>query len=278
MRKVGDVVNIPVVLESSSVILDGTSIPDDELAGELRRAFTSGELTAFFQPLYDLKTGRVVALEALCRWKHPAHGLLLPDRFIQVAEHHGLIADLGRVMLEESGRRAAEWHRRGVHVGLSINVSPSELRPEFADEVLERLGALGLPAGVVTVEITESPQMSDSCDEHLTLQKLLAGGVGIAIDDFGAGHTSLESIRRVPFTEVKIDRSLMQDDRASADELVTRCVELAHERSAVVVAEGVETPEHLARALSWGCDRAQGFYFAPALPAEELEPLLTTAR
>lgn len=256
------------------MILDGSSIPEDELAGELRRAFASGELTAFFQPLYDLKTGRVVALEALCRWKHPAHGLLLPDRFIQVAEHHGLIADLGRVMLEESGRRAAEWHRRGVHVGLSINVSPSELRPEFADEVLSRLAELGLPAGTVTVEITESPQLSESHEEHLTLQKLLEGGVGIAIDDFGAGHTSLTSITRVPFTEVKIDRSLMQADSPGADELVAECVEIARQRSAIVVAEGVETAEHLERALRWGCDRAQGFYFAPALPAEELEPLL----
>lgn len=256
------------------MILDGASYPTDELVGELRRAFTSGELTAYFQPLYDLKTGRVVELEALCRWKHPARGLLLPDRFIQVAEQHGMIADIGRVMLEESGRRAAEWHRRGVSVGLAINVSPSELRHEFAREVLERLAALDLPRGTVTVEITESPQMSDTREEHETLQTLLDGGVGIAIDDFGAGHTSLQALRRLPFTEVKIDRSLMQDDRPETDELVAACVGLAHERGATVVAEGVETAEHLARALGWGCDRAQGFYFAPALPAEELEPLL----
>jgi EAL domain-containing protein (putative c-di-GMP-specific phosphodiesterase class I) len=248
--------------------------PDDELAGELRRAFTSGELTAFFQPLYDLKTRRVVALEALCRWKHPARGLLLPDRFIEAAEQHGLIAQLGRVMLEESGRRAAEWHRRGLHVGLSINVSPSELRIEFAETLLERLDALGLPPKSVTVEIIESPQLQESCDELITLQALLDGGVGISIDDFGAGHTSLEVLRRLPFTEVKIDRSLMSDDGASADELVAECVGIAKDRSAIVVAEGVETAAHFARALRWGCDRAQGYYFSPALPAEELEPLL----
>lgn len=266
------------MLEPRAVIPDGTSYPGDELVGELRRAFTSGELTAYFQPLYDLKTGRVVELEALCRWKHPAHGLLLPDRFIQVAEQHGLISDIGRVMLEESGRRAAEWHRRGVHVGLAINVSPSELRLPFAEGVLARLAELDLPSGAVTVEITESPQMSQSCEEHETLQMLLDGGVGVAIDDFGAGHTSLESLRRLPFTEVKIDRSLMRDPGAAADELVAECVDIAHERSATVVAEGVETAEDLARALRWGCDRAQGFYFAPALPAEELEPLLAAPR
>jgi len=249
----------------------------DELAGELRHAFTSGELTAYFQPLYDLKTRRVVALEALCRWNHPERGLLLPDRFIQVAEHHGLIADLGRVMLVESGRRAAEWHRRGLHVGLSLNVSPSELRESFAEEMLERLAELELPRGAVTVEIIESPRLQESCEERIALQTLLDGGVGVSIDDFGAGHTSLEILRRLPFTEVKIDRSLMQDDRPSADELVHECIEIARQHDACVVAEGVETEEHFRRALRWGCDRAQGFYFSPAVPADAVEPLLQRA-
>lgn len=258
-------------------MLETPQNPADELAGELRRAFTSGELTAYFQPLYDLKTRRVVALEALCRWNHPARGLLLPDRFIQIAENHGLIADLGRVMLEESGRRAAEWHRRGLHVGLSLNVSPSELRMEFAEMMLATLARLEIPRGTVTVEITESPQLQESRDELSTLRALLDGGVGVSIDDFGAGHTSLESLRRLPFTEVKIDRSLMSDDRPSADELVAACVEIAREHEACVVAEGVETAAHFARALRWGCDRAQGFYFAPALPAEQLEPILANA-
>lgn len=257
--------------------LEDAPYTGDELAGELRRAFTSRELTAYFQPLYDLKTRRVVALEALCRWKHPARGLLFPDRFIEAAEQHGLIADLGRVMLDESGRRAAEWHRRGVHVGLSINMSPSELRLEFAENMLERLDALGLPAKYVTVEIVESPQLQESQEELVALRALLDGGVGISIDDFGAGHTSLESLRRLPFTEVKIDRSLMNDSRKSADRLVAAAVEIAREHGGIVVAEGVETEEHFARALRWGCDRAQGFYFAPALPAEEVEPLLLMA-
>lgn len=248
------------------------------MAVELRRALETGELTAHFQPQYDLKTGRVVALEALCRWNHPVRGLLLPDRFIHVAERHGLISDLGRLMLDESGRRAADWHRRGVKVGVAINVSPTELRPSFADALLERLHEFELPAGSVTVEITESPAMQNSRDEYATLERLIEGGVGVSVDDFGAGHTSLDGIRRLPFTEVKIDRSLMHDSRPEADALVEQCVAIARSRSATVVAEGVETAEHFARALRWGCDRAQGFYFAPALPAEELEPLLAEAR
>ena len=101
----------------------------EELAGELRRAVVSGELTAYFQPVYDLTSRRVVAVEALCRWNHPQRGVLLPDRFIPVAERYGLIAELGRAMLEEAARRLAAWQRRGVRVGLALNVSPSELIP-----------------------------------------------------------------------------------------------------------------------------------------------------
>jgi len=246
----------------------------EELVGELRRAVASGELTAYFQPVYDLKTRRAVAVEALCRWNHPEQGVLLPDRFIPVAERYGLIADLGRAMLEEAARRLADWHRRGVHVGLALNVSPSELSPGFAVAVLQRLAELGLPGSTVTVEITESPAMNSTPEERAALEMFIGGGVGVSVDDFGAGFTSLESLPELPFTEVKIDKALMHDQRPEVDAVVAACVSIAHERNAIVVAEGVETEEQLARAIGWGCDRAQGFLFAPALPASEVEPLL----
>jgi FOG: EAL domain len=244
------------------------------LAGQLRHAFIAGELTAFFQPQYDLKTGRVVAVEALCRWRHPEHGLLLPGRFIDIAEQYGLIADVGRFMLEESGRRIADWHARGVQVGLSLNVSPSELRPEFAAAVLARLRELDLPRFAMTVEVTESPEITYERDEVTTLQALIDGGVGVSVDDFGTGHTSLELVRRLPLTEVKIDKSLVHDGGPEVDALVRECLAIAHEREACVVAEGIETLEHFDRAVRWGCDRAQGYYFSPPLPVDEIEPLL----
>src|SRR5688572_330561 len=109
----------PKAAESDSVHEGDQPRSAAELAGQLRRAFVAGELTAFFQPQYDLKTGRVAAVEALCRWQHPQDGLLLPGRFIDVAEQYGLIAELGRYMLEESGRQVADWHRRGVAVGVA---------------------------------------------------------------------------------------------------------------------------------------------------------------
>lgn len=245
-----------------------------DLAGELRHAFVAGELTAHFQPQYDLKTGRVVAVEALCRWEHPEKGLLLPGQFIDIAEQYGLIADVGRFMLEESGRRVADWHQRGVSVGLSLNVSPSELVPEFAVEVLRRLRELELPRFAMTVEIVESPEITYARDEMATLEALIDGGVGVSVDDFGTGHTSLELVRRLPLTEVKIDKSLVHDGSDAVDALVRECLGIAREREACVVAEGIETVEHFDRAVGWGCDRAQGYYFSRPLPVHEVEPLL----
>jgi len=247
-----------------------------ELAGQLRHAFTAGELTAYYQPQYDLQTLDVVALEALCRWQHPRHGLLLPDRFIDIAERYGLIVEVGHFMLEESGRRVAAWHRRGLHVGLSINVSPTELVPDFAVTVLRRLGELELPDRAVTVEITESPAISYTRDEVSTLEALIEGGVGVSIDDFGTGNTPLELVRLLPITEVKIDKSLMHDTDRAIDDLVHECLSIARDRGAIVVAEGIETEQHLDRAQHWGCDRGQGYYFSPPLPLRQIEELLLT--
>ena len=265
----------PNAAESGSVHEGDQPRSAAELAGQLRRAFVAGELTAYFQPQYDLKTGRVVAVEALCRWQHPQDGLLLPGRFIDIAEQYGLIADLGRYMLEESGRQVADWNRRGVSMSISINVSPSELTPEFAAAVLGRLREFDLPRGAVTVEIIESPEILYSAEEFATLNALIDGGVGVSIDDFGTGSTSLELVRRLPLTEVKIDKSLVQDPSDDVDALVRECLGIARERGAVVVAEGIETQEHFDRAVRWGCDRAQGFFFSPPLPVAEVEPLLS---
>jgi EAL domain-containing protein (putative c-di-GMP-specific phosphodiesterase class I) len=248
-----------------------------ELAGQLRHAFAAGELTAYYQPQYDLTTGRIIAVEALCRWNHPLHGLLLPRRFIDIAEQHGLISAVGWFMLDESGRHAVDWSRRGAHVGMSINASPSELSIDFAERLLRHLAELDLPYRALTVEVTESPAISYSRAEVVALETLIDGGVGVSIDDFGTGTASLQLVRRLPLTEVKIDKSLVHDLSRSIDDLVGTCIGIARERGAVVVAEGVETREHFERVIHWGCDRAQGYYFSPPLPVEDVEPLLLGA-
>jgi EAL domain-containing protein (putative c-di-GMP-specific phosphodiesterase class I) len=250
---------------------DGTG---PELAGQLRHAFEAGELTAYYQPQYDLQSMDVVALEALCRWQHPLRGLLLPERFIHIAERYGLIADVGRFMLEESGQHVAAWRRRGLHIGLSLNVSPTELDRDFAATVIRRLRELELPYRAVTVEITESPAISYSRDELFALEALIDGGVGVSIDDFGIGNTSIDLVRLLPLTEVKIDRSLLHDPDRAIDDLVHECLSIVRDRGAISVAEGIETQEHFDRVREWQCDRAQGYYFSPPLPSRQMEELL----
>jgi EAL domain-containing protein (putative c-di-GMP-specific phosphodiesterase class I) len=250
---------------------------DVELAAQLRDAVDAGQLIAYYQPQYDLTSGRIVAFEALCRWRHPHFGLLLPARFIDIAERHGLIAEIGRFMLAESGRTAADWHRRGAHPGMSINVSPTELNPGFAATVLKWVREFDLPYRSLTVEVTESPAISYSRAELFALETLIDGGVGVSIDDFGSDRSSLDLVKRLPLTEVKIDKSLVHDSAEAIDDLVQLCVGIARERDALIVAEGVETQDHVDRARLWACDRAQGYFFSPPLPVEEAEPLLLGA-
>lgn len=257
---------------------DDASAPTDaELAEELRHALDAGELIAHYQPQYDLTDGRIVAFEALCRWRHPRHGLLLPARFIDMAEKHGLIAEIGRFMLAETGRTAADWRRRGTLPGMSINVSPTELDLDFAASILAWVRELDLPYRTLTVEITESPKISYARPELFALETLIDGGVGVSLDDFGSDRSSLDLVRRLPLTEVKIDKSLVHDGARAIDDLVHLCVGIAHDRDAVIVAEGVETQDHVERARQWACDRAQGHFFSPPLPVEDAEPLLLGA-
>lgn len=253
----------------TDVRMDGARLAED-----LRRAIERGELTAHYQPQYELSTGRLVGLEALCRWGHPELGTVAPDRFIPVAERFDLISRLGRYMLELSAGRATRWRERGVSVVLALNVSPSELDSSFVDGVLGHLSALGLPPKAVTLEVTESPALTESDEEYRVLEGLIAAGVGVSIDDFGAGFTSLDGLRRLPYTEVKIDRALVEDWSADTDTLVREAVGIAHARRALVVAEGIETAEQLDRARRWGCDRGQGYFLAPPLDEAQLEPLL----
>lgn len=245
------------------------------LASELREAVVRGELRAFYQPQYDVTTLTLVALEALCRWRHPREGLLPPDRFIHIAERYGLIAAVDNVMLEVAARECAWWHRRGLTLGMSINISPTELGPGFASSLLSRVSELDLPHRVMTVEITESPAFTYTRNEIDALQALIDGGIGVSIDDFGIGNASLALVRDLPITEVKIDKSLMGD--GGSIHLIHECVSIAHDRGAIVVAEGVESEEQVHWARAWGCDRVQGHYLSPALPPSDVEDVVLAA-
>lgn len=256
----------------------GESIVSPALAGALRRALDAGELTVHFQPQYELASGRLVGVEALSRWMHPDGRLLSPHWYLPSAERFGLIRELDAALLAEAGARVAGWRRDGDDVTLSINISPSELSPAFAADLVARSRDAGLGPGALTVEITEVPVIPYAPHQVAALDHLLAHDIGVAIDDFGIGNTSLELLRRVPLSEVKIDRSLVQSGDPAAGDLAIACVEVARARGAQVVAEGIESRPQWDRAREWGCDRAQGYLLSPPLPADAVEKLVRRER
>jgi EAL domain-containing protein (putative c-di-GMP-specific phosphodiesterase class I) len=252
----------------------GESIVSPALAGALRRALDAGELVAYFQPQYEMSTGRLAGVEALSRWQHPDGRVLTPHWYLPSAEHFGLIREMDAALLADAGAQVARWRGAGTDVSLSINVSPSELGASFAVDLVARAREAGLGPGALTVEITEAPVIPYARAEVEALDTLLAQGVGVAIDDFGIGNTSLDILRRVPLSEVKIDRSLVQSGDPAAGDLARACVEVARDRGARVVAEGIESRAQWERARDWGCERAQGYLLSPPLPAAEVERLL----
>ena len=248
-----------------------------ETQSALHRALERAEFLVLYQPVVDLRTGTMAGAEALVRWSHPEHGLLDPTRFIPVAEESGLIVPIGRWVLEEAVRQHARWGKDRPDFVLGVNLSARQLRqPDLVDVVRDTVTRHGLDPRRLSLELTESVLMEDVEPHRLALAALRAFGVEVAIDDFGTGYSSLTYLRRYPVDVVKIDQSFVaglgRDQSASA--IVESVVDLAHALGMRVVAEGVETDEQLERLRRLGCDLAQGFLFAPPLPAEALDDLL----
>ena len=248
--------------------------PESDLHGAVAR----GEIVPYFQPQVDLETRKTVAVEVLCRWFHPVHGLVSPAEFIPVAEANGAILEIGKFMLDESCRAAAQWHQDGMPLEVSVNVSPIQLAaPDFFDILLDNLSRLELPAQTLTIEITESLPISDLPIVVERLASLRNLGLGVSIDDFGTGYSSLAQLQSLPATELKIDQTLVQDDSDATQELLTAVVGVVRGRGIRIVAEGVETATQLERVKKLGCHRAQGFLFSRPVAHEALQPLLATA-
>ena len=247
----------------------------EDLAAALGGAVSRGEVFAVFQPQVALDTGNVVAVEGLCRWRHPELGLIAPDLFIPLAERTGAIHELGAFMVDECLGAADFWHDGGQSVEVSVNVSPVQLADaSFAELLAARLGDRALPPNALTVEITESLPVTDLLKIVPRLVGLRSLGLGIALDDFGTGHASFDQLDRLPVTELKIDRSLIQGDQADRDEVLIGIMTVAHARGLRVVAEGIETAAHLALARSLGCDRAQGFLLGMPMVRSDVDLLI----
>lgn len=243
-----------------------------DLESDLHRALDRDEFCLHYQPLVGLADGDAVAFEALVRWEHPTRGLVPPLEFVPLAESTGLIAPLGRWVVEEACRQAAAWQREshGRPVVVAVNLSARQLAdPDLVGTVASALVASGIAPSSLIVEVTESALLADPELGAAILHALGALGVRVAIDDFGTGHASLAYLKTLPVDCLKIDRTFVHDitsdpaDRA----IVEAVVRLGHALDISVVAEGIETSEQLAVLQALGCDVGQGFWFARPQPA-----------
>jgi EAL domain-containing protein (putative c-di-GMP-specific phosphodiesterase class I) len=250
-----------------------------EAVAQLRRAIDEDELTLHYQPKLSLATGRVEGAEALVRWQHPERGLLFPDAFIELAESAGLMAALTSRVLDTALAQRREWSARGRELVGSVNVSPSNLVDErFPDEVAGLLARHGVPATALVLEVTESLLMEDRERAVRVLAGLREAGVGVSIDDYGTGYSSLAYLATLPVTELKLDRTFVRAMTGSARSaaIVTSTLQLAHALDLVFVAEGAEDQATVEALAALGCDVVQGYHLSPALPPEQLERWLGT--
>ncbi|MYS15879.1 bifunctional diguanylate cyclase/phosphodiesterase [Streptomyces sp. SID4982] len=241
------------------------------LLGDLRRALDAHEVQLHYQPKVRFD-GQVAGLEALVRWVHPERGKVPPDEFIAIAESSGLMPHLTEYVLETALAQVARWREQGLRVPVAVNVSPRDVHtPGFAGSVAARLARHGVPAGALQLEITEHVLLEDPQRAADTLAALAGHGVKMSLDDFGTGYSSLVHLRRLPVSELKIDRSFVARLAVDAeDAAIVRCtVDLAHSLGLVVVAEGVEDDETWEHLRDLHCDAVQGWLVAAAMPPEE---------
>ncbi|MEU3599419.1 EAL domain-containing protein [Streptomyces sp. NPDC006798] len=241
------------------------------LLGDLRRALDAREVELHYQPKVRFD-GHVAGLEALVRWVHPDRGRVPPDEFIAIAESSGLMPLLTEYVLDTALGQVAKWRAQGLNVPVAVNVSPRDVHtPGFAGSVAARLARYGVPAGALQLEITEHVLLEDPQRAADTLAGLTDHGVRMSLDDFGTGYSSLVHLRRLPVSELKIDRSFVA--RLAVDtqdaEIVRCTVDLAHSLGLLVVAEGVEDDETWERLRDLGCDAVQGWLVAAAMPPQE---------
>ncbi|MDQ1711138.1 MAG: hypothetical protein QOE45_588 [Frankiaceae bacterium] len=248
------------------------------LFGQLRRAIEDDELVLHYQPKVDLGTGRVSGVEALVRWQHPERGLLPPDTFVPLAEQTGLMKSLTSNVLEQALRQTAAWSESGLSIRMAVNVSARDLHDDtFCDRVSDALSRTGVAASMLELELTERVVMADPQRAMENLTALARLGVRLSLDDFGTGYSSLAYLRRLPVTEIKIDKSfVLRMDVDDEDATIVRStIDLAHGLGLRVIAEGVETAETWQRLSDLGCDAAQGYFLSRPKPAEVVTDWLT---
>ncbi|MDQ1603036.1 MAG: hypothetical protein QOE01_881 [Actinomycetota bacterium] len=247
------------------------------LLGELRRAIDQGELEMHYQPKVSLPGREVVGVEALVRWRHPERGLLFPDEFLDLAEQSGLMRPFTQEVLAQSLSRAAQWWHQGTPLQVSVNVNIRDLTDVgFVEGIRDLLAAHRLPASALQLEITERLLMADPGRMSQALEALGRLGVDLSLDDFGTGYSSLVHLKRLPVSEIKVDRSFVNRMTRDADDaaIVRSIVELGQAFGLRVVAEGVEDEATWQALDELGCDLVQGWLVSRALDGDDLLPWL----
>jgi diguanylate cyclase (GGDEF)-like protein len=250
-----------------------------QIESDLRLALRAAQLFVLYQPQVSLKSGRIVGLEALVRWRHPIAGIIAPDDFIPIAEECGLIVDIGRQVLRESCRQLAEWTRLrpGRRLAMSVNVSPREVEAAgFIDELARTLADTAVDPTALCLEITEKAVTGATADTVRVLDQVRRMGVYVAIDDFGTQHASLTRLRDLPAEVLKIDRDFIDGLGAEPGDtaIVSSIMSLAFAMGKHPIAEGVERREQAVALLNMGCTVAQGYLFSPPVAALQVGPLL----
>jgi EAL domain-containing protein (putative c-di-GMP-specific phosphodiesterase class I)/GGDEF domain-containing protein len=245
----------------------------------LRHAIAREQFLLHYQPVFDLAEGRAVGAEALLRWRHPELGLVPPGRFVPILEQTGLMEEVGLWVLNAACRQARAWEDQGLKgLKMSVNLSARQCRdPAFATVILRTVERHGLRPEALELELTETAAMEDADRTRALLGELRAMGMGVALDDFGAGYSSLSYLKNLPFSKLKIDREFVTDldQRRDSRAICAALVELARGLEITVLAEGVETREEVETLRELGCSMFQGFYFARPMAAADFGPAIS---
>jgi diguanylate cyclase (GGDEF)-like protein len=250
------------------------------LLADLRQAAAQNQFEIFFQPKVDTHTLKITAVEALVRWRHPIRGLISPSIFIPIAERTGLIGEIGDWVITEACAAAGVLHKMGLRMRVAINISGYQLRrKDLADRLEHELKKNHVSPERFTCEITETVAMEDSDATRITFEALRALGLHVSIDDFGTGHSSLAQLRKLPASELKVDRSFVSDlvHSEGARTITGSIISMAKALNLRVVAEGVETRQQCEILKEMGCDELQGYLFSMPIPAADMFKLAMSA-
>ena len=257
--------------------MNQTSLERLSLTNDLHHALERIEFQLHYQPQIELKTGKIIGVEALLRWNHPKHGMVSPARFIPLAEETRLILPISKWILKTACTQAAAWNKQGYALTMAINLSTLEMEDTgLIDVVADTLKKTGMNPKNLELELTENILIQHPENIYKTFEQLRAMGVRMAIDDFGTGYSSLSYLSKLPIDKLKIDKSFVQDINEDANDrsIVEAIISMAHSLRLKAIAEGVETPEQADVLKRLNCDECQGYLFGRPMPAEEITALL----